>query len=85
MKTALCTRVGMIEVPIIQTPMSGAVGPALALAVSNARSRDRRAGEEHAGQVGAVKLRVTTASGHFRPTRPVLPVGSWSDAVLDFS
>jgi NAD(P)H-dependent flavin oxidoreductase YrpB (nitropropane dioxygenase family) len=35
MKTALCTRVG-IEVPIIQAPMGGAVGPALASAVSNA-------------------------------------------------
>ena len=35
MKTTLCTRVG-IEVPIIQAPMGGAVGPALASAVSNA-------------------------------------------------
>ena len=35
MKTALCTRFG-IEVPIIQAPMGGAVGPALAAAVSNA-------------------------------------------------
>ncbi len=35
MKTALCTRLG-IEVPIIQAPMGGAVGPALAAAVSNA-------------------------------------------------
>src|SRR5258708_6401233 len=34
MKTTLCTRVG-IEVPIIQAPMGGAVGPALASAVSN--------------------------------------------------
>jgi len=35
MKTTLCTRLG-IEVPIIQAPMGGAVGPALASAVSNA-------------------------------------------------
>ncbi len=35
MKTALCTRLG-IEVPIIQAPMGGAVGPALAVAVCNA-------------------------------------------------
>jgi nitronate monooxygenase len=35
MKTALCTRLG-IEIPIIQAPMGGAVGPALAAAVSNA-------------------------------------------------
>ena len=35
MKTALCERLG-IEVPIIQAPMGGAVGPKLAAAVSNA-------------------------------------------------
>ncbi|MBV8836696.1 MAG: nitronate monooxygenase [Alphaproteobacteria bacterium] len=35
MKTALCDRLG-IAVPIIQAPMGGAVGPALAAAVSNA-------------------------------------------------
>jgi nitronate monooxygenase len=35
METALCTRLG-IDVPIIQAPMGGAVGPALASAVSNA-------------------------------------------------
>jgi hypothetical protein len=35
MKTALCERLG-IELPIIQAPMGGAVGPALASAVSNA-------------------------------------------------
>src|SRR6478609_2192411 len=35
MKTALCDRLG-IEVPIIQAPMGGAVGPALVAAVSNA-------------------------------------------------
>jgi NAD(P)H-dependent flavin oxidoreductase YrpB (nitropropane dioxygenase family) len=35
MKTALCKRIG-IELPIIQAPMGGAVGPALAAAVSNA-------------------------------------------------
>jgi len=35
MKTALCNRLG-IAVPIIQAPMGGAVGPALAAAVSNA-------------------------------------------------
>jgi NAD(P)H-dependent flavin oxidoreductase YrpB (nitropropane dioxygenase family) len=35
MKTALCERLG-IEVPIIQAPMGGAVGPTLAAAVSNA-------------------------------------------------
>jgi len=35
MKTALCTKLG-IEVPIIQAPMGGAVGPRLAAAVSNA-------------------------------------------------
>jgi NAD(P)H-dependent flavin oxidoreductase YrpB (nitropropane dioxygenase family) len=34
MKTALCDRLG-IEIPIIQAPMAGAVGPALAAAVSN--------------------------------------------------
>ncbi|WP_246571140.1 NAD(P)H-dependent flavin oxidoreductase [Bradyrhizobium liaoningense] len=33
--TAACTRLG-IELPIIQAPMGGAVGPALAAAVSNA-------------------------------------------------
>src|SRR6478752_4941745 len=35
MKTILCERLG-IEAPIIQAPMGGAVGPALAAAVSNA-------------------------------------------------
>jgi NAD(P)H-dependent flavin oxidoreductase YrpB (nitropropane dioxygenase family) len=35
MKTDLCERLG-IELPIIQAPMGGAVGPALAAAVSNA-------------------------------------------------
>jgi NAD(P)H-dependent flavin oxidoreductase YrpB (nitropropane dioxygenase family) len=35
MITAGCERLG-IEVPIIQAPMGGAVGPALAAAVSNA-------------------------------------------------
>src|SRR5436190_5464567 len=35
MKTALCDSLG-IEVPIIQAPMGGAVGPRLAAAVSNA-------------------------------------------------
>lgn len=35
MKTALCDRLG-IELPIIQAPMAGAVGPNLAAAVSNA-------------------------------------------------
>jgi NAD(P)H-dependent flavin oxidoreductase YrpB (nitropropane dioxygenase family) len=35
MKTALCERLG-IEMPIIQAPMGGAVGPTLAAAVSNA-------------------------------------------------
>jgi NAD(P)H-dependent flavin oxidoreductase YrpB (nitropropane dioxygenase family) len=33
MKTALCERLG-IELPIIQAPMGGAVGPTLAAAVS---------------------------------------------------
>jgi nitronate monooxygenase len=35
MMTAVCERLG-IEIPIIQAPMGGAVGPALAAAVSNA-------------------------------------------------
>jgi NAD(P)H-dependent flavin oxidoreductase YrpB (nitropropane dioxygenase family) len=35
MKTVLCSRLG-IELPIIQAPMGGAVGPLLAAAVSNA-------------------------------------------------
>src|SRR5215216_2354859 len=35
MKTALCEHLG-IDVPIIQAPMGGAVGPTLAAAVSNA-------------------------------------------------
>ena len=35
MQTALCKRLG-IELPIIQAPMGGAVGPPLAAAVSNA-------------------------------------------------
>jgi len=35
MRTALCERLG-IEIPIIQAPMGGAVGPALAAAVCNA-------------------------------------------------
>src|SRR5690349_13405507 len=35
MKTALCERL-RIELPIIQAPMGGAVGPTLAAAVSNA-------------------------------------------------
>jgi NAD(P)H-dependent flavin oxidoreductase YrpB (nitropropane dioxygenase family) len=34
-KTALCDRLG-IELPIIQAPMGGAVGPTIAAAVSNA-------------------------------------------------
>jgi NAD(P)H-dependent flavin oxidoreductase YrpB (nitropropane dioxygenase family) len=35
MRTALCDRLG-IDIPIIQAPMGGAAGPALAAAVSNA-------------------------------------------------
>ena len=35
MKTALCARLG-IELPDVQAPMGGAVGPALAAAVCNA-------------------------------------------------
>jgi NAD(P)H-dependent flavin oxidoreductase YrpB (nitropropane dioxygenase family) len=35
MMTAVCERLG-IEIPIIQAPMGGAVGPALAAAISNA-------------------------------------------------
>jgi nitronate monooxygenase len=35
MKTALCERLG-IDIPIIQAPMGGAVGPEIAAAVSNA-------------------------------------------------
>jgi len=35
MRTALCDRLG-IELPIVQAPMGGAAGPALAAAVSNA-------------------------------------------------
>ncbi len=35
MKTAVCKRIG-IDIPIVQAPMSGAVGPRLAAAVSNA-------------------------------------------------
>src|SRR5712671_5144485 len=35
MRTPLCQRLG-IEVPIIQAPLGGAVGPTLAAAVSNA-------------------------------------------------
>jgi nitronate monooxygenase len=35
MKTAVCERLG-IEIPIVQAPMSGAIGPRLAAAVSNA-------------------------------------------------
>jgi NAD(P)H-dependent flavin oxidoreductase YrpB (nitropropane dioxygenase family) len=35
MKTALCDRLG-IDIPIIQAPMGGAVGPEIAAAVSNA-------------------------------------------------
>ena len=35
MKTALCDKLG-IDLPIIQAPMGGAVGPALAASVSNA-------------------------------------------------
>ncbi len=35
MKTALCAKLG-IEIPIVQAPMEGAVGPRLAAAVSNA-------------------------------------------------
>ncbi|HYM03448.1 MAG TPA: nitronate monooxygenase [Stellaceae bacterium] len=35
MRTALCEKLG-IDLPIIQAPMAGAVGPALAAAVSNA-------------------------------------------------
>jgi NAD(P)H-dependent flavin oxidoreductase YrpB (nitropropane dioxygenase family) len=35
MTTAGCERLG-IDIPIIQAPMGGAVGPALAAAVSNA-------------------------------------------------
>jgi nitronate monooxygenase len=35
MMSAMCERLG-IAIPIIQAPMGGAVGPALAAAVSNA-------------------------------------------------
>lgn len=35
MKTVLCDRLG-VELPIIQAPMGGAIGPTIAAAVSNA-------------------------------------------------
>jgi NAD(P)H-dependent flavin oxidoreductase YrpB (nitropropane dioxygenase family) len=59
MKTALCERLG-IELPIIQAPMGGAVGPTLASAVSNAGGL---------GMLSPWRADIDTVRGQIRATR----------------
>jgi NAD(P)H-dependent flavin oxidoreductase YrpB (nitropropane dioxygenase family) len=72
MKTALCERLG-IDVPIVQAPMGGAVGPALAAAVSNAGGIDsdspspRSVSEE--ARYASVKPRATARRAADPPAR----------------
>ena len=63
MKTALCDRLG-IELPIILAPMSGAVGPALAAAVSNAGGL---------GMLGLWRADIETMRQHIREVRALTP------------
>jgi NAD(P)H-dependent flavin oxidoreductase YrpB (nitropropane dioxygenase family) len=63
MQTALCKRVG-IEVPIIQAAMAGAVGPALAAAVSNAGAL---------GMLAPWRADVDTVRRQIRETRALTP------------
>ncbi len=46
MKTAACERIG-IDIPIVQAPMAGAVGPRLAAAVGNAGGLGTLAPSDH--------------------------------------
>jgi NAD(P)H-dependent flavin oxidoreductase YrpB (nitropropane dioxygenase family) len=59
MQTPLCKVLG-IEVPIIQAPMGGAVGPAIAAAVSNAGGL---------GMLVLWRADLETVRGHIRETR----------------
>jgi NAD(P)H-dependent flavin oxidoreductase YrpB (nitropropane dioxygenase family) len=59
MKTALCEQLG-IELPIIQAPMGGVVGPTLASAVSNAGGL---------GMISPWRADIDTVRGQIRETR----------------
>jgi NAD(P)H-dependent flavin oxidoreductase YrpB (nitropropane dioxygenase family) len=59
MKTALCERLG-IELPIIQAPMGGVVGPTLASAISNAGGL---------GMLSPWRADIDTVRGQIRETR----------------
>ncbi len=74
MKTALCDRLG-IELPIIQAPMGGAVGPALASAVSNAGGL---------GMLAPWRADIHTVRRQIRETRALTSRPFGVNLVLDF-
>jgi NAD(P)H-dependent flavin oxidoreductase YrpB (nitropropane dioxygenase family) len=74
MKTVLCERLG-IELPIIQAPMGGAVGPALAAAVSNAGGL---------GMLVPWRAELETVRRQIRETRALTPRPFGVNLVLDF-
>jgi nitronate monooxygenase len=74
MKTILCERLG-IELPIIQAPMGGAVGPALAAAVSNAGGL---------GMLVLWRVDADTMRRQIREMRALTPRPFGVNLVLDF-
>src|SRR6478672_13052316 len=74
MKTALCSRLG-IELPIVQAPMGGAVGPALAAAVSNAGGL---------GMLVLWRADADTMRRQIREMRALTPRPFGGNLVLDF-
>src|SRR4051812_39170830 len=74
MRTALCDHLG-IEIPIIQAPMGGAVGPALASAVSNAGGL---------GMLAPWRADITTVRRQIRETRALTSRPFGVNLVLDF-
>lgn len=74
MKTALCERLG-IELPIIQAPMGGAAGPALAAAVSNAGGL---------GMLALSRADIETMQGRIRETRALTSRPFGVNLILEF-
>jgi NAD(P)H-dependent flavin oxidoreductase YrpB (nitropropane dioxygenase family) len=74
MQTALCKRLG-IELPIIQAPMGGAVGPPLAAAVSNAGGL---------GMLVPWRADIDTVRRQIRETRALTSRPFGVNLVLDF-
>jgi NAD(P)H-dependent flavin oxidoreductase YrpB (nitropropane dioxygenase family) len=74
MWTALCERVG-IELPIIQAPMGGAAGPALAAAVSNAGGL---------GMLALSRADIETMRARIRETRALTSRPFGVNLILEF-